>query len=106
MCFHFCSTDWASLSLTGSTAGVFTAFPLNSAGGEVDGWMDGRERERGRGGGGGGRGRRGGTDGRLVLPLVSFIPRLWSASVSPFGRGSSWRGEGWRDGGFDRFRRR
>lgn len=105
MCFHFCSTDWASLSLTGRTAGVFTAFPLNSAGGEVDGWMDGRERERGRGGGGG-RGRRGGTDGRLVLPLVSFIPRLWSASVSPFGRGSSWRGEGWRDGGFDRFRRR
>ena len=61
--------------------------------------MDGG-RERGRGGREG-RGRRGGTDGRLVLPLVSFIPRLWSASVSPFGRGSSWRGEGWRDGGME-----
>lgn len=71
----------------------------------MDGWMGERGRE-GEVRGGGGRGRRGGTDGRLVLPLVSFIPHLWSASVSPFGRGSSWRGEGWRDGGFDRFRRR
>lgn len=28
------------MSLYGRTAGVFTAFPLNSTGGEVDGWME------------------------------------------------------------------
>lgn len=35
-------SDWVSLSLSlsGRGAGVFTAFPLNSSGGEVDGWRE------------------------------------------------------------------
>lgn len=39
-------SDWVSLS--GKTAGVFTEFPLNSTGREVDGRME-RETERGEG---------------------------------------------------------
>lgn len=62
-----------SLSFSGRTAGIFTAFPLNSTGEEVDGWMDGWMR-----GVGMGQQRIAESEearGQLVLPLVSSMPR-------------------------------